>query len=58
MIPSLTFDILGRQIELKALSLVSKQPSRGMGHRDGVFGADVLARGFTLDFRAMQFRLQ
>jgi predicted aspartyl protease len=58
VIPSLKFDILSREIDLKALSLVSKQPVGELGHRDGVFGADVLARGFTLDFRAMQFRLQ
>lgn len=58
VIPSLRFEILRREVELKTLSLLSKQPLGGMGHRDGVFGADVLARGFTLDFRAMQFRLQ
>src|SRR4051794_1313742 len=34
VIPSLRFEILGREIELKALSLVAKQPARGRGHRD------------------------
>ncbi|MFL6447548.1 MAG: aspartyl protease family protein [Bryobacteraceae bacterium] len=56
LIPALDFEILGREMELKALSLVSKQPAGKSGYRDGVFGADVIAGGFTLDFRVMQFR--
>jgi hypothetical protein len=57
VIPSLTFEILGKTIELKAISLFSKQPRGENGHRDGVFGADVLAGGFTLDFRSMELHL-
>jgi predicted aspartyl protease len=57
VIPALRFKILGGEIELKAISLVSKQPAGKLGHRDGVFGADVLEGGFTLDFRSMKFRV-
>ena len=58
VIPSLTFEILGSRVELKALSLLSKQPKGELQYRDGVFGADVLANGFTIDFGAMEFRIQ
>jgi hypothetical protein len=58
VIPALRFEILGRDIELKAVSLLRKQPVGGAGRRDGVFGADLLAGGFTLDFQSMQFRLE
>src|SRR3954454_6089462 len=57
VIPALRFEILGREVELKSLSLISKQPAGKAGCRDGVFGADVLEGGFTLDFRSMRFRV-
>ncbi len=56
IIPALRFEIFGKEVELKDLSLISKQPSGESGYRDGVFGADVLENGFTLDFRSMTFR--
>lgn len=57
VIPALRFEILGEEVELKTISLLSKQPTGKAGHRDGVFGADVVDGGFTLDFRSMQFRV-
>jgi hypothetical protein len=57
VIPALRFEILGEEVGLKSISLLSKQPRRKSSHRDGVFGADVLEGGFTLDFRSMQFRV-
>jgi hypothetical protein len=57
VIPALRLEILGGEVQLKAISLLSKQPTGKAGRRDGVFGADVLDGGFTLDFRSMQFRV-
>ena len=56
-IPALGFEILGKEVELKTISLVSKQPAGKAGHRDGVFGADLVDSGFTLDFWSMQVRV-
>jgi predicted aspartyl protease len=58
VIPSLDFEVLGKTIQLRALSLGSSQPKGDAGHRDGVFGADVLSGGFELDFASMQFRIR
>jgi hypothetical protein len=36
----------------------SRAPEGEARYRDGVLGIDALRAGFTLDFRAMQFRLE
>ena len=58
MLPKLEVDLAGRTIDLTNVSVRAKQPSGEAGHRDGVLAVDGLADGFTLDFRAMQLRLE
>lgn len=55
--PTLRLEILGRSVELMNVSLLLKQLTGDDSYRDGVLGMDGLAGGFTLDFRAMQLRL-
>jgi len=57
VVPTLRLEILGRTAELTKVSLVGQQPAGDKSYRDGTFGMDGLASGFTLDFRAMQLRL-
>lgn len=57
VIPTLRLEILGSSVEVSNVSLLLKQPSGDKSYRDGVLGMDSLAAGFTLDFRAMQLRL-
>jgi tetratricopeptide (TPR) repeat protein len=57
LIPALGIEILDRTADLRNLALLLKQPTGDGSYRDGVLGMDALMRGFTLDFRSMQFRL-
>lgn len=57
VVPTLRLEILGRTAELKDVNLAGKQPAGDRSYRDGTLGIDSLAAGFTLDFGAMQLRL-
>ncbi|HXO88283.1 MAG TPA: retropepsin-like aspartic protease [Candidatus Acidoferrales bacterium] len=57
VLPTLRLDILGRTEELTKVSVVGQQPTGDKSYRDGTLGTDALISGFTLDFRAMQLRL-
>jgi predicted aspartyl protease len=57
VLPKLRLDILGRTEELTKVSVVGQQPTGDKSYRDGTLGTDALISGFTLDFRAMQLRL-
>jgi len=46
-----------RPVDLSDVSLLTTAPEGDARYRDGVLGTDALRRGFTLDFRAMQLRL-
>jgi predicted aspartyl protease len=48
----------GRPMDLSNVSLLTTAPEGDARYRDGVLGIDAVRRGFTLDFRAMQFRLE
>ena len=56
--PTLRLEILGRTVDIANVDLRLKQPGGKQHYRDGVIGMDGLARGFTLDFRSMQLRLE
>jgi hypothetical protein len=58
MAPTLHLEILGRSIGLVNLTPLTSQPAGDARYRDGVIGMDALLGGFTLDFRAMQLRLE
>jgi hypothetical protein len=47
----------GRPVDLSGISLLASVPEGDARFRDGVLGTDALRGGFTLDFGAMQFRL-
>ena len=49
---------VGRPTESQDVSLLTSAPEGEARYRDGVLGIDALRAGFTLDFRAMQFRLE
>jgi predicted aspartyl protease len=57
VLPTLRLDILGRTEELTKVTVVGQQPTGDKSYRDGTLGMDALMSGFTLDFRAMQLRL-
>jgi predicted aspartyl protease len=57
VLPTLRLEILGHILELTNVSLARQQPAGDKSYRDGTLGMDGLASGFTLDFRAMQLRL-
>ncbi len=57
VLPRLRLDILGRTEELTKVGLLGRQPTGDKSYRDGTLGTDGLISGFTLDFRAMQLRL-
>jgi len=57
VLPRLRLDMLGRTEELTKVTLTGQQPTGDKGYRDGTLGTDALISGFTLDFRAMQLRL-
>jgi predicted aspartyl protease len=58
VLPRLRLDILGRTEELTKVSVGGQQPTGDKSYRDGTLGMDALISGFTLDFRAMQLRLE
>jgi hypothetical protein len=45
-------------VDLSNVSLLTTAPEGDARYRDGVLGTDALRSGFTLDFRAMQLRLE
>jgi aspartyl protease len=51
-------EILSRPADLKQLTLLRTEPAAKSRYLDGVIGMDALLGGFTLDFRAMQLRLE
>jgi hypothetical protein len=57
VLPTLRLDILGRAEELTKVTVLGQQPTGDKSYRDGTLGMDALISGFTLDFRAMQLRL-
>jgi Aspartyl protease len=56
-IPLLRIEILGHAKELTGVTLLGQQPTGDQAYRDGTLGTDALTAGFTLDFNAMQLRL-
>jgi predicted aspartyl protease len=50
--------VSGRPTDLSDVSLLTTAPEGDARYRDGVLGTDALRSGFTLDFRAMQLRLE
>ncbi|HWF09256.1 MAG TPA: hypothetical protein VG297_12380 [Bryobacteraceae bacterium] len=52
--PKLELEVFGKSVELRKISLAPQPPGDGRW-LDGVLGMDAMPRGFTLDFRAMQF---
>ena len=57
VLPTLRLQILDRTVDLSNISLLARQPTGNARYRDGVIRMDALLGGFTLDFRAMQLRL-
>ena len=57
VLPTFRLDILKRTEELTKVTVVGQQPTGDKSYRDGTLGMDALMSGFTLDFRAMQLRL-
>jgi predicted aspartyl protease len=56
-VPTLRLFVSGRAANLSDVSLLTTAPEGDARYRDGVLGTDALRSGFTLDFRAMQLRL-
>ena len=50
--------VSGRPADLSTVSLLTTAPEGDGRYRGGVLGTDALRRGFTVDFGAMQFRLE
>jgi predicted aspartyl protease len=50
--------VSGRPMDLSNVSLLTIAPEGDGRYRDRVLGMDALGNGFTLDFRAMQLRLE
>lgn len=57
-LPAFHFEILGRADALTGITLLGQQPTGDQAYRDGTLGTDALTSGFTLDFNAMQLRLE
>jgi predicted aspartyl protease len=57
-IRTLRLFVSGRPVDLSNVSLLTTAPEGDARYRDGVLGTDALRPGFTLDFRAMQLRLE
>jgi predicted aspartyl protease len=57
VLPTFRLDILEHTEELTKVTVVGQQPTGDKSYRDGTLGMDALISGFTLDFRAMQLRL-
>lgn len=50
--------VSGRPADLSNVTLLTTVPQGDARYRDGVLGTDTLRSGFTVDFRAMQLRLE
>lgn len=57
VLPTVRLFVSGRPLDLSKVSLLTAAPEGDARYRDGVLGSDAMRAGFTLDFRAMQFRL-
>ena len=57
-IPMLHLVVSGQSVDLSDVSLLTTAPEGNARYRDGVLGTDALRHGFTLDFRAMQLRIE
>ena len=57
VVRTLRLFVSGRPMDLSNVSLLTTAPEGDARYRDGVLGMDALGNGFTLDFRAMQLRL-
>ncbi len=55
---TLHLSVSGRPVELSDVGLLATAPEGETRYRNGVLGTDALGRGFTIDFRAMQLRLE
>ena len=58
VLPTLRLFVSGRPMDLSNVSLLTTAPEGDARYRDGVLGMDALGKGFTLDFGAMQLRLE
>jgi hypothetical protein len=58
VVRTLRLFVSGRPVDLSNVSLLTTAPEGDARFRDGVLGTDALRPGFTLDFRAMQLRLE
>jgi hypothetical protein len=58
VVRTLRLFVSGRPVELSNVSLLTTAPEGDARYRDGLLGNDALRPGFTLDFRAMQIRLE
>ena len=58
VVRTLRLFVSGRPVDLSNVSLLTTAPEGDARYRDGVLGIDALRPGFSLDFRAMQFRLE
>ena len=58
LLPILRLSILGQMVGMKKVTWSLEQPSGDKGRRDGVLAMDALTGGFTLDFQAMQLRIE
>jgi predicted aspartyl protease len=58
VVRTLSLFVSGRPVDLSNVSLLTTAPEGDARYRDGVLGIDALRHGFTLDFRAMQLRLE
>lgn len=58
VVRTLRLFVSGHPVDLSNVSLLTTAPEGDERYRDGVMGIDSLRSGFTLDFRAMQVRLE
>jgi hypothetical protein len=58
VVRTLRLFVSGQPVDLSSVSLLTTAPEGDARYRDGVLGTDALRRGFTLDFHAMQLRLE
>jgi Aspartyl protease len=58
VVRSLRLFVSGQPVDLSSVSLLTTAPEGDARYRDGVLGTDALRHGFTIDFRAMQLRLE
>ena len=54
VVPTLSIDLLGKEIELERISLLHEPPTGSSRYRDGVIGMDALREGLLIDFPAMR----